>query len=375
MQWSDEKRDENVFLCKTALLLLAVALNALEFFIPRIPFLPWLKPGLANIVTIVWIVKYGTMDALVYTLLRSWISGFYFGFSFITLGLSLSGGIVATLSMGLAWRYLGKRNIIGTIGIGITGAVFHNLGQLATVYFTIARSLYIFYQLPFMLIAALIAGSFVGFLSQPLARVMNDFSSPLTIDNKKYTDKSPSPVQNGLSIILLLLCVALLFIDHTPALILTAATVTAVSLFTNGFTLKTLFHPFRFWMLFAFIAIVYLFFSYGTRISAAPIITREGVEATIEQSLRLWAWLQAGLLLSRCGFHLFFMNAMRKVFPRHTDTLLAGVLALEFFPEVIRFARSRECRSGLRFFKAPVEAFSEFFNRINAHIITLLSEN
>ena len=88
---------------------------------PRIPFLPWLKPGLANCITVVWIIRFGVKDAILFTLLRSWISGFYFGFSLLTLSLSLSGGIVATAAMGMAWNVLGKRGLLGTIGLSITG--------------------------------------------------------------------------------------------------------------------------------------------------------------------------------------------------------------------------------------------------------------
>jgi hypothetical protein len=56
-----ERREINT---KAALLLVAVAINTLEFFIPRIPLFPWMKPGLANIVTIIWIVRWGFADAL-----------------------------------------------------------------------------------------------------------------------------------------------------------------------------------------------------------------------------------------------------------------------------------------------------------------------
>ena len=140
---------------KAVWLLVAVALNALEFF-PRLPFFPWLKPGLANAVTMIWIIKYGTADAVLYTILRSWISGFYFGFSFLTLALSLSGGITATLAMGAVWRILGSKGLLGTVGIGITGALFHNAGQLATVYFLVVHNFSVFYQIPFMAAASIL---------------------------------------------------------------------------------------------------------------------------------------------------------------------------------------------------------------------------
>ena len=129
MQLPNNNNGRSELTKKAVWLLIAVALNALELFIPRIPILPWLKPGLANSITIIWLVKYGLNDAILYTILRTWISGFYFGFSFVTLTLSLSGGIAASLAMGLAWKLFGKRGHLGTVGIGITGAVFHNLAR------------------------------------------------------------------------------------------------------------------------------------------------------------------------------------------------------------------------------------------------------
>jgi hypothetical protein len=41
---------------KTVWILLAVAMSAAEFLFPRIPLFPWLKPGIANCVTLAWII-------------------------------------------------------------------------------------------------------------------------------------------------------------------------------------------------------------------------------------------------------------------------------------------------------------------------------
>ena len=147
---------------KTTLILLAVAINAFEFFIPRIPFFPWLKPGFANCVTIIWIVEFGIVDALLFSLLRIWITGFFFGFSFYTISLSLSGGIGSTLVMGTAWTIAGKRGWLGTIGTGIIGALVHNLTQIIVIYFLLAKNAHLFYQIPLMLAAAIIFGSLTG---------------------------------------------------------------------------------------------------------------------------------------------------------------------------------------------------------------------
>ena len=108
---------------KAIWILLAVAISAAESFFPRIPLFPWLKPGLANCVTLIWIIEFGAVDALLFFFIRTWIVGFYFGFSFLTIMVSLSGGVIATIAMGICWNVAGKRGVLGAIGISIIGAL------------------------------------------------------------------------------------------------------------------------------------------------------------------------------------------------------------------------------------------------------------
>jgi len=90
----------------------------------------------------------------------------------------------------------------------------------------------------------------------------------------------------------------------------------------------------RFWVLFAFVACVNIFFSYGARIEGVPFLTREGLDLTIWQWLRLWTWLQVSAILSHFNFHAVMLEVLSKVFPGHRETLFAGVLALEYFPGI-----------------------------------------
>ena len=114
MQLQNNVKTSDEFSRKTTWLLLAIALNALELFLPRIPFLPWLKPGVANVVTIIWIIKYGPADAILYDTAQLDLR-LLFWFSFITLLLSLSGGILSTTVMGAVWVLLGRK-LIATVG-------------------------------------------------------------------------------------------------------------------------------------------------------------------------------------------------------------------------------------------------------------------
>jgi heptaprenyl diphosphate synthase len=332
---------------KTVWMLIAVALNALEYFIPRVPFLPWLKPGFANCITMLWIMRYGFTDALIYTVLRTWISGFYFGFSLLTMGLALSGGILSTAVMALLWISLGKRGWIGTVSIGITGALFHNTGQLLAVYGMMARNSYLFYQVPFMLAASIITGGSIGLIVPRIGGLL------LHCERKEpnSSNKTPAPQSTTFhrfpslrttagALAVVAVSILLLFTGDIRLLAAAALAITLTVQVASGFSMQQLFYPLRFWLFFLFVILMYLPFSYGTRIDSIPMVTREGVHEAAAQSLRLWCWLQSSFLLRRFRFHDILFAGLERIFPRHGATLAAGMLALQHFPLVARLSRT-----------------------------------
>lgn len=354
---------------KAVWLLVAVALNTLELFIPRIPFLPWLKPGLANSITIIWIIRFGTADALFYTLLRVWISSFYFGFSLITVSLSLSGGLLSTLAMGCTWTLLGKKSWIGTVGLAVTGALVHNIGQLVAVYFVLTRNSIIFYQLPLMGIAALLFGSFIGVVTPGLQRVLTSSSHRLETDPSRLfpNHQVKSTPMRIISITVLLTGAAALFaIKSLVILALIALSVTLICFFSSR-DATTLTYPVRFWFLFLFIAGINLFFSYGTRIQALPFLTREGIDETLAQVFRLWTWLETSLILNRLDCNRILFSLLKKLFPHRAETLLSGLIALEHFADVLDFVKGKDARRAIEW-KKPSRALGEFTARVQHFI-------
>lgn len=359
---------------KTIWFLVAVALNALELFIPRIPFLPWLKPGMANAVTIIWIIRFGVKDAVLYTILRSWVSSFYFGFSFLTIILSICGGVSATLMMGVGWKWLGKKGILGTTGMGIVGALFHNIGQLVTVYFVLTRNMSVFYQIPFMCAASVAFGCLAGGIIMPvLWRVINDsqlsqvLSLPVSTVLEKYTT-----VHVAVSLSVLIGCVSLFLVSDFCVLLTLALVLTGIGAVLKR-DIKAVFYPLRFWPIFLFIMFIYLGFSYGKRIEILPILTYEGVSVTVSQILRVWAWVICGLILKKFRFNEIVYSFLKKIYPSHTETLLSGLFALEYFPEVIGYAKSKECLGGLNFLKNPAFSLNQFVARIQNYVLSTLN--
>ena len=332
---------------KAAWLLAAAALNALELAIPRLPFLPWLKPGFANIITILWIAKFGVTDAMLYTVLRIWVSGFYFGFSLFTLSLSLTGGLLSTAAMSLLWVTLGKRGLAGTIGIAVTGALFHNAGQLGVVYLTMSRNMSLFGQIPFMLGASALFGTVTGALTPVIAKIIGYYDNIVSVDIKSKIAPitASQSVKISYKIVVILtfaVSISIMFVSNSQILISSAILFSLISLILNPQKPLIFFYPLKFYMLFIFIAITYLFFTYGTRVEWLPFTTNEGLTAFYKQSLRLWCWLQTTHILKKFKFHELFTNALYKVFPNKSDTIEAGMTALEHFPEVIRITKSEK---------------------------------
>jgi len=110
----------------------ALVLYGFEGLIPT-P-IPWLRLGLANIITLVALMLYGLRTAMTVTLIRvilaSIFTGTFLGPAFM---LSFAGGVSSTAAMGLT--YLVFRNIFGPVGLSLVGALFHNVAQLTLAYF------------------------------------------------------------------------------------------------------------------------------------------------------------------------------------------------------------------------------------------------
>ena len=110
----------------------ALGLHGFENLLPS-P-IPWLRLGLANIVTLITLLLYGMRPAVMVTLIRvmlaSLFAGSFLGPAFI---LSLGGGIASTLIMGFVLHIAPR--LFSTMGLSIIGALFHNLAQLFLAYF------------------------------------------------------------------------------------------------------------------------------------------------------------------------------------------------------------------------------------------------
>jgi heptaprenyl diphosphate synthase len=144
------------------LVALALALHVIEAQIPA-P-LPWVRPGLANLMTLVALLSLGLRAALLVTLLRVVIGSLLVG-SFLGPGflLSLAGGVASTAVMAAmapgAWR------LWSPLAVSAAGAVAHGAAQLLAL-----RALQLLppgdlsWLVPLVLVPGLVAGLFTGLL-------------------------------------------------------------------------------------------------------------------------------------------------------------------------------------------------------------------
>ncbi len=160
---------------------LALVLGFVEgMLIPDIPFLPvGAKPGLSNIVTMYVIEASGLVGGIYITLIKGI-------FALITRGttaslMSLGGGLLSCFVTALLIKK--KDRLFSFIGIGIAGALMHNLGQLA-VACVISGTPALFGYGKYLMIFALITGAVTGSMLLFIMPGINKISKTMKL--RKY---------------------------------------------------------------------------------------------------------------------------------------------------------------------------------------------
>jgi len=152
-----------------ALAALAIAIHVLETALPS-P-LPGVKPGLANVITLVVLLQYGWRDAVWVSLLRVFAGSLLIG-SFLTptFALSLAGACASLAVLGLAWRLnpLIPGQGLGAVGFSILAALAHMGGQLIIARLLIIPHDGLFHLLPVLMTAAVLFGIVSGIISQSI---------------------------------------------------------------------------------------------------------------------------------------------------------------------------------------------------------------
>ena len=151
-------------LTRTALLFsLSIVMAYLEHLIPPLPFAPpGVKLGLSNIITMYTLFFIGIPQAFLVAVLKA-------AFVFLTRGtiaaaLSMLGGLASVSIMSLL-SLPGRKDEskkLSFLFLSISGAIFHNLGQLVGVYLMISHSFLAY--VPVLILSGILMGLITGSL-------------------------------------------------------------------------------------------------------------------------------------------------------------------------------------------------------------------
>lgn len=137
---------------------LSIAISFLEMSIPSFLLLPpGSKMGLSNIITMFVCSTLGIFPAALIVVTKSLFALMMKGFTAFLM--SFSGGLLSTIVVYILFKCQTFNTQFALIGI--TGALFHNMGQLL-VAILLTSSCMIYYA-PFLIIFAIITGSITGF--------------------------------------------------------------------------------------------------------------------------------------------------------------------------------------------------------------------
>ncbi|MDT8422047.1 MAG: Gx transporter family protein [Desulfuromonadales bacterium] len=141
---------------------IAVSLHILETLLPS-P-VPWLRLGLANVMTLATLYLYGGRAAWTVSLIRVGVGALLLGRLFSPgFWLAAAGAIVATSAMIIMHRVAGRR--LSPIGISAIGSAGHALGQIVAARLLVIQHEAVWQILPLFLLFTVFSGVLTGFFA------------------------------------------------------------------------------------------------------------------------------------------------------------------------------------------------------------------
>jgi len=142
---------------------IALILSLVENMLPPlVPFLPYAKLGLSNVVLLFALIALGVGEGYIILLIKCLFFS-VFSANFSILLWSLPASFIA-YSVMVALKYL---NAFSTSGISAAGAMTHNAVQIIVAAIIIGNTVFVY--LPYMLLAGGLAGLFTGLCCHFLA--------------------------------------------------------------------------------------------------------------------------------------------------------------------------------------------------------------
>ena len=146
----------------------ALVLSYIESLLPPLyPAVPGIKPGIANIAVLVCLYIFSAKEALVVSLIRIFVSSLLFG-NVISMIYSLVGALLSLAVM----MSIKKTNLFSAVGVSVTGAVFHNLGQVLTA-IVLLENIRIGYYMIVLSFTGILAGVLTGMAGGLVIKYLN----------------------------------------------------------------------------------------------------------------------------------------------------------------------------------------------------------
>ena len=146
------------------LLAMALVLSWLEALVPLSFAVPGIKLGLPNVAVVFALYRLGWRNAALLSVLRVLLVSLLFG-NVLALAYSAAGAVLSLAVMG-ALRASGK---FGITAVSVSGAVAHNIGQIAVAAAVLETARLVWY-LPALLVSGTAAGICIGLLSALLVK-------------------------------------------------------------------------------------------------------------------------------------------------------------------------------------------------------------
>lgn len=174
---------------------IAVSLHVLETLLPT-P-VPWLRLGLANIMTLTALYLYGGRAAWTVSLARVGIGALVLGRLFSPgFWLSIAGAIVATSAMIIMYRVAARR--LSPIGISAIGAAGHALGQVLAARLLIIQHAAIWQITPLFLLFTVFSGILTGWLAAGLLEQLGQHPAFQSADSVASQQSAETLTREGL---------------------------------------------------------------------------------------------------------------------------------------------------------------------------------
>jgi heptaprenyl diphosphate synthase len=150
---------------------LAIVIHVLESGFPS-P-VPGVKPGLANIITLLVLFRYGWRFAAWVSLLRVTAGSLLLGtFMSPTFLLSLSGALASLLTMLLLWTVM--RHWVGLVGVSVLSSISHVMAQLFVAWWLFIPHPGILVLTPILITAGILFGLFNAIIASSIENRLTD---------------------------------------------------------------------------------------------------------------------------------------------------------------------------------------------------------